>query len=111
MSTTTIDMKAKEKVDKVAQRLYDKDWESLIQPQSKYRVMAVALEESEQEIEKLKNEQVELVNLLKYARCPDVNCNNGVIPNQISQDEWVPEQCQWDYERNKLIQQFKEQKK
>ena len=60
MLATVFIMKGKERVDKVAQRLYYKDWESLTQPQSKYRAMAVALEEAEKEIEDLKNKLVEL---------------------------------------------------
>ena len=47
-------MKGKDRVNKVAIRLYDKDWESLTQPQSKYRALAVALNEAEEELEDLR---------------------------------------------------------
>ena len=47
-------LKSKDRVDKVAIRLYDKDWESLTQPQSKYRALAVALNEAEEELEDLR---------------------------------------------------------
>ena len=41
--------------------------------------------------------------MLKIARCPETSCdNNGTIANQISEDEWEPQQCQWCDEKKAI---------
>lgn len=40
--------------------------------------------------------------LLAVAECP-AHCDNGVIPEQIADDEWQPVQCQFCAERSELL--------
>lgn len=51
--------KGKERADEVSIRIYGKNWESLHLPYSKYRALAVALDEAIIEIEDLKNQLLE----------------------------------------------------
>lgn len=54
------DILGKERVDRHSEALYFKDWESLTTPQAKYRALARALNEAEQEILTLKSKLSEL---------------------------------------------------
>lgn len=47
-----------------------------------------------------------MLSLLKVAKCPHDNCdNNGTIAVQTYPNgEWEPEQCQWCYEKKKVIE-------
>lgn len=40
--------------------------------------------------------------LLAAAECP-AHCDNGVIPEQIAEDEWQPVQCQFCAERSVFL--------
>jgi hypothetical protein len=40
--------------------------------------------------------------LLAVAKCP-ANCDNGVVPEQIAEDEWQPVQCQFCAERAAFV--------
>lgn len=57
---TKEEFKGKDIVDTVSQRLYSKDWESLVIPQSKYRASAVALQETLDDLAKQKQVNSEL---------------------------------------------------
>jgi hypothetical protein len=57
-----------------------------------------------QTIKNREREIAEGIKLLKVAKCPDPDCDNhGTIAMRISDDEWEPQQCQWCFERNALI--------
>lgn len=46
----------------------------------------------------------EPLRLLEIAHCPDQDCDNkGTIAVRTSDDEWEPQQCQWCYEKNALL--------
>jgi len=57
-------LKGKERVDKFSQQLYCKDWESLEKTTSKYRAMALALDESENELTESSERIKELETLM-----------------------------------------------
>lgn len=59
---------------------------------------------------KKRNEEYKLaLKLLSIARCPDTSCDqNGTIANQISEDEWEAQQCQWCDERKKVPELLKQ---
>ena len=50
------EFKGKERTDKVSERLYHKDFNSLVKSYSKINALATALKEAEEEIERLANE-------------------------------------------------------
>ena len=45
---------------------------------------------------------------VKVAKCPDGRCKDGVVPHQIGEFEWEPEQCQFCYEKQAMLQASKE---
>ena len=44
----------------------------------------------------------------KAAKCPNNLCKDGVIPHQVAEFEWEPEQCQFCYEKEAMLQASKE---
>lgn len=48
----------------------------------------------------LATENAELLGLLCVSRCPNENCIDGAIPNQVGEQEWEAQQCQWCFERD-----------
>jgi len=45
---------------------------------------------------------IDACKLLELARCP--NCDGrGFTAHQVAQDVWEQEQCQWCYEKKKLV--------
>lgn len=45
----------------------------------------------------------QLQALLKISHCPNENCLDGSIPHQISEKDWEAEQCQFCFEKGRLI--------
>lgn len=45
----------------------------------------------------------ELEMLLAAARCPNSECTDGVVHNQVGEEEWEAEQCQWCFERASIL--------
>jgi predicted TIM-barrel fold metal-dependent hydrolase len=65
--------------------------------------LEVMLKNCQKEIEQLRAENEAMKGLLRIARCPNVNCCDGIIAQQIGEDDWEPEQCQWCYERAQAL--------
>ena len=60
--------------------------------------LRIQLAEAEVVNRRLQDEKARLRVLLEHARCP--NCDgSGSIPQQVAEQEWEAEQCQWCYER------------
>lgn len=46
-----------------------------------------------------------LVELLRIAKCPNSECQDGAIPHQVGEQEWEAEQCQWCDEKKQALKQ------
>jgi len=50
-----------------------------------------------------------LKDMLTIAECPHCD-GSGVIANQVGDQEWEPEQCQWCFEKNKALEDIEKGK-
>ena len=59
-------------------------------------------DELQSQLAKVTKERAEARGLLKMARCADCG-GDGYIAHQVGEAEWVQEQCQWCYERDRVM--------
>jgi hypothetical protein len=50
----------------------------------------------------------DLARLLEISVCPNTACTDGCIAHQIADNEWEAEQCQWCYEKNTALTNYRE---
>ena len=72
-----------------------KDFKKINKLHKDHKIQNNCIADQHDEIRELKAH----IDRVKNAEiCPNYGCgNSGCIPNQISEDEWEPEQCQWCY--------------
>lgn len=81
------EFKGKDRTDKHAIRLYDKDFNSFVKPYSKICALAAALKEAEEEIERLVNDA---------ATSTETALHKHIVSQQRELLAFVKEVAEWD---------------
>ena len=59
---------------------------------------------AEHELTEVRCALMDVCKLLEVAKCPNEGCGGqGWSAHQVAEDVWEQEQCQWCYEKKKLL--------